>query len=91
MNTQASYDRVASEYVRRIADELQHKAVGRKLLDRFAASVRNVHLACDMGRGRIPVAGGRIKIPSRIPSVGAKGHRETKNDEQFTFHEPVLS
>ena len=51
MNTQASYDRVADEYVRRIADELEHKPLDRQLLDRFAASVRDVGLACDMGCG----------------------------------------
>ena len=51
MNTQTSYDRVADEYVRRIADELQHKPLDRQLLDRFAASVRDVGLACDMGCG----------------------------------------
>ena len=49
MNTQTSYDRVADEYVRRIADELQHKPLDRQLLDRFAADVRDVGLACDMG------------------------------------------
>ena len=51
MNTQASYDRVADEYVRRIADELEHKPLDRQLLDRFAASVRDVGLACDIGCG----------------------------------------
>ena len=51
MNTEASYDRVADEYVRRIADELEHKPLDRQLLDRFAASVRDVGLACDMGCG----------------------------------------
>ena len=51
MNTQTSYDRVADEYVRRIFDELQHKPFDRLLLDRFAASVRGLGLACDMGCG----------------------------------------
>jgi trans-aconitate methyltransferase len=51
MNTQASYDRVADEYVRRIFEELQHKPLDRQLLDRFAASVRDVGLVCDMGCG----------------------------------------
>lgn len=46
-----SYDRVADEYVRRIFDELQHKPLDRQLLDRFAASVRDVGPACDMGCG----------------------------------------
>lgn len=51
MNTQASYDAVAAEYVRRIYDELQHKPLDRQLLDRFAASVREIGPACDMGCG----------------------------------------
>lgn len=51
MNTQASYDAVADEYVRRIYDELQHKPLDRQLLDRFAASVREIGPACDMGCG----------------------------------------
>lgn len=48
---QTSYDLVADEYVRRIFDELQHKPLDRQLLDRFAASVREVGPACDMGCG----------------------------------------
>ena len=48
---QTSYDRVADEYVRRIFDELQHKPLDRQLLDRFAASVRDVGPACDIGCG----------------------------------------
>src|SRR5262249_25481591 len=48
---QASYDLVANEYVRRIFEELQQKPVDRQLLDRFAASVRDVGPACDMGCG----------------------------------------
>jgi SAM-dependent methyltransferase len=51
MNTRTSYDRVADEYVRRIFEELQHKPLDRQLLDRFAASVRDVGPACDMGCG----------------------------------------
>jgi len=47
----ASYNQVADEYVRRIYDELQHKPLDRQLLDRFAASVRGLGLACDMGCG----------------------------------------
>jgi SAM-dependent methyltransferase len=47
---QSSYDRVADEYVRRIADELRDKPLDRELLDRFAASVGS-GLACDMGCG----------------------------------------
>jgi SAM-dependent methyltransferase len=48
---QTSYDLVADEYVQRIFDELQHKPLDRQLLDRFAAGVRDVGPACDMGCG----------------------------------------
>lgn len=48
---QASYDRVADEYVRRIYDELRHKPLDRQLLDRFADAVRDHGVACDMGCG----------------------------------------
>src|SRR6266550_7964467 len=51
MNIQTSYDRVADEYARRIFDELRHKPLDRQLLDRFAASVRDVGPACDLGCG----------------------------------------
>lgn len=47
----ASYDRVADEYVRRIYDELRHKPLDRQLLDRFAASVKDKGLCCDIGCG----------------------------------------
>lgn len=48
---QVSYDRVADEYVRRIADELRHKPLDRELLERFAARVRDAGPVCDMGCG----------------------------------------
>jgi SAM-dependent methyltransferase len=48
---QASYDRVADEYVERIFDELRHKPLDRRLLDRFAADVRDTGLVCDVGCG----------------------------------------
>ena len=48
---QTSYDSVADEYVRRIFAELEHKPLDRELLDRFAASVRDVEPACDLGCG----------------------------------------
>lgn len=48
---QSSYDVVADEYVRRIFGELQDKPLDRELLDRFAASVRGVGPACDIGCG----------------------------------------
>jgi ubiquinone/menaquinone biosynthesis C-methylase UbiE len=48
---QTSYDLVADEYVRRIFDELRHKPLDRQLLDRFAASVRDIGPVCDLGCG----------------------------------------
>jgi len=53
---QTSYDQVANEYARRIFDELKHKPLDRQLLDRFAANVRDVGPACDMGCGPGQVA-----------------------------------
>lgn len=46
-----SYDRLAEEYTRRIADELQHKPLDRALLDRFAEQTRGRGEVCDMGCG----------------------------------------
>jgi len=46
-----SYDRVADEYARRIANELQHKPFDRALLDRFAAEVAGRGDVCDLGCG----------------------------------------
>ena len=46
-----SYDRLAEEYTRRIADELQHKPLDRELLDRFAKQTRGRGDVCDMGCG----------------------------------------
>lgn len=50
-DSQASYDAVAEEYVRRIAGELEYKPLDRELLDRFAARVRDSGPICDMGCG----------------------------------------
>ncbi len=47
----SGYDLVADEYARRISEELQHKPLDRQLLDRFAESVRNGGVACDLGCG----------------------------------------
>jgi ubiquinone/menaquinone biosynthesis C-methylase UbiE len=55
-DVQSSYDRVADEYAWRIYDELQHKPLDRRLLDRFAESVRNAGVACDLGCGPGQVA-----------------------------------
>lgn len=51
-----SYDRLADEYARRIFNELQHKALDRELLNRFAAQVRGHGEVCDMGCGPGQVA-----------------------------------
>jgi SAM-dependent methyltransferase len=46
-----SYDRIADEYTRRIAGELQYKPLDRKLLERFAADVTARGEVCDLGCG----------------------------------------
>src|SRR4030095_4551865 len=48
---QTSYDLVADQYVQHIFEELQYKPLDRQLLDHFAARVRDVGTACDMGCG----------------------------------------
>lgn len=48
---QAGYDAVAAEYAARIFDELQHKALDRELLDRFALQVQGAGPVCDLGCG----------------------------------------
>src|SRR5262249_38766728 len=50
-DVQASYDRVADEYVARIARELEHKPLDRQLLDGFAEWVRAIGPVCDLGCG----------------------------------------
>ncbi len=45
------YDRLAEEYARRIYDELQHKPLDRKLLNRFAADMKGRGEVCDLGCG----------------------------------------
>lgn len=50
-DVQAGYDRIADEYARRMFDELQHKPLDCRLLDRFAESVRHGGVACDLGCG----------------------------------------
>ena len=53
---QSTYDILAEEYARRIYDELQHKPFDRDLLNRFAASIREGGLVCDLGCGPGQVA-----------------------------------
>ena len=52
-----SYDRLAQEYARRIAGELQYKPLDRELLDRFAAKIADRGQVCDIGCGPGHVAG----------------------------------
>jgi ubiquinone/menaquinone biosynthesis C-methylase UbiE len=47
----SGYDLAADEYALRIYDELQHKPLDCRLLDRFAESVRYAGVACDLGCG----------------------------------------
>lgn len=51
-----SYDEVAAEYARRMAEELDHKPFDRELLDRFAAMFAASETVCDMGCGPAHVA-----------------------------------
>jgi SAM-dependent methyltransferase len=46
-----NYDRLAEEYANRLFDELQHKPLDRKLLDRFAEQTRGRGDVCDLGCG----------------------------------------
>ncbi len=50
-DTQASYDRIAAEYARRLYQELDGKPADRAMLDRFAARLRGRGVVCDMGCG----------------------------------------
>jgi SAM-dependent methyltransferase len=47
----ATYDRVAGEYARRIADELKDKPLDRQLLEQLAGRLRGRGLICDLGCG----------------------------------------
>lgn len=55
-DVQSGYDRIAEEYARRIYGELQHKPLDRSLLDRFAKTVSDTGIACDLGCGPGQVA-----------------------------------
>jgi ubiquinone/menaquinone biosynthesis C-methylase UbiE len=50
-DVQSGYDLVADEYARRISNELQHKPLDCQLLERFAETVRNTGITCDLGCG----------------------------------------
>ena len=51
LNTEASYDAVADEYLRRISDELKDKPLDCELLDRFATQTRDIGRVADAGCG----------------------------------------
>lgn len=55
-SVQSMYDVLAKEYARRIYDELRHKPLDRQLLDRFASSIRQGGMVCDLGCGPGQVA-----------------------------------
>jgi SAM-dependent methyltransferase len=55
-DVESCYDLVADEYARRIYDELRHKPLDCRLLDRFAESARSVGTTCDLGCGPGQVA-----------------------------------
>ena len=46
-----SYDSVADEYTRQVADELAGKPFDQELLERFARDLRGTGTVCDMGCG----------------------------------------
>jgi ubiquinone/menaquinone biosynthesis C-methylase UbiE len=52
-----SYNRVAPEYTRRIAGELEHKPFDRDLLNQFAAQLKGKGVVADVGCGPGHVAG----------------------------------
>lgn len=87
---QASYDRVADEYVRRIYDELQHKPLDRLLLDRLAGSVRDLGTVCDMGCGPGQVARHLHERGVRVCGVDLSGEmveRARRLNPGIEFHQ----
>jgi SAM-dependent methyltransferase len=55
-DTRESYDRLATEYARRLYDELAHKSIDRALLDAYAADLRGAGPVCEVGCGPGQVA-----------------------------------
>ncbi len=51
IDLQSVYNHIAEEYARRIYEELRGKPLDRRLLDRFADSVRGAGMTCDLGCG----------------------------------------
>jgi SAM-dependent methyltransferase len=66
--TRDSYDRVAAEYTRRIASELDGKPFDRALLDRLADELRGAGPVCDLGCG--PGHVGRYLADRGVEVVG---------------------
>jgi SAM-dependent methyltransferase len=65
---EASYDRVAAEYARRIYHELEHKPFDRHLLDWLIEQIDGLGTICDMGCGP-----GQIARYLREHGAGASG------------------
>lgn len=65
---QASYDRVAADYVHHIYDELKCKPIDREILDRFAGQLRGRGTVCDMGCGPGQIA--RYLADRGLPMIG---------------------
>ena len=51
LNTQSSYDQVATEYAEKFKDEMDDKPFDRDCLDRLAREVGDLGTICDMGCG----------------------------------------
>ena len=51
LNTQTSYDQVATEYAERFKDEMDDKPFDRNCLDRLSREVGNLGPICDLGCG----------------------------------------
>ncbi len=68
---QPSYDQIAAEYARRIADELQPKPLDQKLLDRFVAETREAGPVGSVGCG-VTTSPDPYPIPPRFPAPPPK-------------------
>lgn len=74
MDTESSYDRVASEYAERYVDELRHKPLDRALLDWFVGETQDRGTLADVGCGPGQVA--RYLRERGLPVVGVDLSRE---------------
>ena len=64
----ASYDRLATDYARKIYSELEHKPFDRNQLDRFASLVSEQDLVVDLGCGPGQIA--RYLADRRVRAFG---------------------